>query len=260
MPSVSGLNYFHRGAGKSPAGEPPVILIHGAGGSHLTWPPQIRRLSARCMFAPDLPGHGRSSGQGRQSIEAYAEDLTAFMGGLSLDRAVLMGVSMGSGIALEFALRHPQRTAGLVLMGGGARLRVSPAILAGLGSPDTYAATLEKINDYCFSEGAPARLKDLSKRTLMQVHSAVLQGDFLACDRFDVSGRLDRLEVPTRILCGSEDRMTPVRCSEGLRDSIRGASLQVVEGAGHMAMAEQPQAVATLVQDFLESLPSRPRG
>ena len=109
---------------------PPLVLVHGAGGSADLWDPQLDGLAdvAR-VVAPDLPGHGRAPGQGKPSIAAYAEWLGTFLGTLRAGRAVVVGHSMGGAVAQALALRAPGRLAGLVLIGTGAKLRVLPRLV-----------------------------------------------------------------------------------------------------------------------------------
>ena len=85
----------------------------------------------------------------------------------------------------------------------------------------------------------------------METRPAVLYGDLMACDAFDVMDQLSRLSLSTLIVCGSDDKMTPLRYSEFLRDHIHGACLEVVPNAGHMVMLEQPDLVSDLLADFL---------
>src|SRR5512142_1774828 len=107
MPSAAGLYYFaHRAEDLT---RPAVILIHGAGGHHLYWPPQVRRLLGERLFAVDLPGHGKSAGVGQHSIHDYAGAIIAFMDALHLNRAVLAGHSMGGAVALDAAIEWPNR-------------------------------------------------------------------------------------------------------------------------------------------------------
>ena len=256
MPSVSDIYFFSHEAEESSAGQPPIILIHGAGGNHLSWPPQIRRLPGQRIYALDLPGHGKSSGVGRHSIDDYAEDLSTFMKLLKIRKAILVGISMGSGIALAFAIKHPKNVSGLVLLGSGAKLRVASTILESLGNPNSVRPAVEMINDSCFGKHVPERLKELSKQTMIQMRPSALLGDFLACNQFDVSGRLDEIKIRTLIVCGSEDRMTPMRFSEHLHASIAGSKLRVVESAGHMVMAEQPDIVADMLLEFINRPPN----
>ncbi len=83
----------------------------------------------------------------------------------------------------------------------------------------------------------------------------MLGGDFRACDAYDLSEQLDQVKAPTLILVGEEDKMTPMRFAEGLREGIRDAELQVIPGAGHMAPLEQPGKTADLIREFLEKVP-----
>ena len=125
MPVTTELYYFAHEAKEQIDNRPPVILLHGAGGTHLSWPPQIRRLAGEKIYALDLPGHGKSEGSGRQSVDEYAEDVVAFMKELNIPAAVLVGHSMGSAMALTLALKYSKQVLGLGLLGSGPRLRVA---------------------------------------------------------------------------------------------------------------------------------------
>lgn len=252
MPTALGLYYFLYG--QSVQNQPPVILLHGAGGSHLNWPPQIRRLSGQHVIALDLPGHGKSDGVGRQNILEYSKVVVAFMNAIKLPPAVMIGHSMGSAIALTLALRYPKRVRGLGLFGGGAKLRVAPEILELASNPSTTHAIVEMVTERSFGPDANPRLKKLGVQQMAEIRQPVLYGDFLACDDFDTRERISKVRVPTLILCGSEDRMTPPKRSEYLRDEIEGAELHIIDGAGHMLMLEQPDEVARLLGDFLEKI------
>ena len=239
--------FHHQGA---PEGQRTLVFIHGAGGSHLHWsPPQLRRLAKANTYALDLPGHGKSEGQGRTSINAYADFVAAFLETLGLEKVTLVGHSMGGATALDFALRYPERLAGLVLVGSGARLRVAPAILNGICQD--FQAAVRLICDYAFAPDVPEPLKREGRRQIRQVHPNVLYGDFAACDTFDVMDRLGEIRCPTLAICGTADRLTPPKYSTYLRDNIPGAQLVLVEGAGHMVMLEQPEAVSQAIADFI---------
>jgi len=121
--------YARHRSRKAPDKAPAVVCVHGAGGSHLNWPAEILRLPGAVVYALDLPGHGRSTGSGRQTVGEYVAMLVSLLDALNLPDAVIVGHSMGSAVALEMALAHPDRVRGLVLVGSGARLRVAPAIL-----------------------------------------------------------------------------------------------------------------------------------
>jgi pimeloyl-ACP methyl ester carboxylesterase len=240
--------YFHHQG--DPKGQRALVFVHGAGGSHLNWPPQLRRLAGANTYALDLPGHGQSEGQGRTSISAYADFVAAFLDTLGLEKVTLVGHSMGGATALDFALRYPERLAGLVLVGSGARLRVASAILNGIHQD--FQATLRLICDYAFAPDAPGQLKRIGRRQMGQTDPDVLYGDFAACDAFDVMDRLSEIRCPTLAICGTADRLTFPKYSTYLRDNIPGAQLALIEGAGHMVMLEQPEAVSQAIADFIE--------
>jgi len=251
MPTAAGLYYFaHEVENKT---RPPVILIHGAGGSQLSWPPQIRRLHGQRVFTVDLPGHGKSEGAGRQEISEYALDIIAFMKELKLRGAVIVGHSMGSAIALTLAVQHSKQVLGLGLLGSGAKLRVAPAILDLTANAGTFSNAVKLVINCSFSEQADSRLKELSIKQMLETRPPVLHGDFLACNAFNMMDELPRVKTRTLILCGAEDAMTPLKFSEALRDSIPGAQLEIVPDAGHMSMLEQPDAVAKSLEQFLNT-------
>lgn len=252
MPTAAGLYYFAHG--EDAAEKPPVILIHGAGGTHLHWPPQIRRLSGQRVYTPDLPGHGKSEGLARQEIREYVLVLAEFMQALKLKKAVLVGLSMGSAIAMQLALRYPKRVLGLGLLGSGAKLRVDPLVLESSANPSAYQATVSLVVENSYSPDVDPRVKELAAQRLEETRPSVLHSDFLACDSFDVMEKVNKIRVPTLLICGSEDRMTPKKFSEYLRSQIEGSRLEVVQGSGHMVTIEKPDETANLLEDFLNSI------
>ena len=256
MPTASKLYYFASRAGSFL--RPPVLLIHGAGGHQLSWPPQIRRLRELRVFAIDLPGHGRSEGIGHHRVEDYVEAVLPFMEDIGINSAVWIGHSMGGAIALDAAIRHPERVLGLGLLGSGARLRVDPAILRNMGQPTTFPAALALLGERSFSDRADPRLKELALERMAEVRPAVLQGDLLACEAFDLSDHLAEISVPTLVVCGAQDRVTPPSHSEYLRDQIPGALLRIIPNAGHMVMMEQPEQSTAALEGFVDSIPYRP--
>lgn len=255
MPTAAGLYYFAHG--EEVQDNLPVILIHGAGGNHLIWPPQVRRLNGQRILAVDLPGHGKSEGVGRQAIDEYARAIVDFMKALHLPPAIVVGHSMGSGITLWLALRFPKRVRGLGLVGAGAKLRVAPPTLESAANPSSFPMLVQTVTENSYSLEADPRLKELGAQRMAETRPSVFYGDFLACDAFNVMEKVNKIRVPTLIVCGTEDRMTPVRNSTFLHDQIEGSELRLVEGAGHMVMLEKPDEVANLLENFLESIQSQ---
>ena len=232
-----------------------MVLLHGAGGSHLSWPPQIRRLSGQRVFTLDLPGHGKSEGLGSQDIVEYGKAVFEFMKATRLASAVIVGFSMGSAIALSLALVYRKRVLGLALIGSGAKMRVAESTLELASNPSMFLSTVEMVIENSYKPNVDPRIKELAVQQMAETRPAVLYSDFLACNAFDAMERVNKIRVPTLLITGSADRMTPPNRAEYLRDQIEGAQLQIVEGAGHMVIIEQPDEVAGLLTKFLDRIP-----
>ncbi|MDX9991356.1 MAG: alpha/beta hydrolase [Anaerolineales bacterium] len=256
MPIASGIYYF----ANEPENwaRPAVLLIHGAGGTHLDWPPEIRRLEGQRIYALDLPGHGKSEGFGLQTIEDYARAVLNFMDALKIRKAVFVGHSMGGAIALYLGVHNPSRTLGLGLIASGPRLRVSPALLEKAETPATFAMATQFLAEMAFGPQADQRLKDQSTERMAEMRPAVLHGDLLACNAYDEAQLLGRIKAPTLIICGTADKMTPLHLSEQLNTRIKNTILCTVESAGHMLMLEEPQKVAAPLLLFLNGISYQP--
>ena len=232
----------------------PVVLIHGAGGSHLFWPPEIRRMSGFRTFSLDLPGHGKSGGHGLHKISAYVDKVIDWMGTINLHRAAFVGHSMGGAIALTLAHEHPEYILGLGLVSTGARLRVSKEIMTITSNPQEFPNVIELIVKNSFSSTTERRLVELAHERFYQTRPSVLHGDFIACNTFDFIEFLPAIEIPTIVICGEHDQMTPLRYSQYLADSMPNAILQVIPDSGHMVILEKPAEVSFALDRFLNSL------
>ncbi len=235
----------------------PVVFMHGAGGSHLIWNGQLAALAPLVhACALDLPGHGRSTGPSRETVDEYAEAVCEWMDAVALPNAVFVGTSMGGAIAQTLALDHPKRVRAIALVGTGARLRVRPDFLDGLLVD--FEATAHQITEMGFAQGASGYLKGLNEEGVIRCGAETVHDDFGACDIFDVRSRVGEIQCPTLVIVGREDRMTPVKYSEWLAANIPGAELRIIEGAGHMVMLERPAEVSTALANWLFRLPELP--
>jgi pimeloyl-ACP methyl ester carboxylesterase len=251
MPEAAGLFYEHRSGGPSATGRPPMVLIHGAGGTRLHWPPKLRRLQGWTVYTLDLPGHGDSPGPGQSTIVGYRQAMEVWMDALGLPPVVAVGHSMGGAVALSLGLDAPARVAGLVLVGTGARLRVHPALLEATGLDRAGAEVLMSV---WTSPASSPRMRDLAARSLQATDFAVLHGDFMACDGFDVMDRLGAIGQQALVVVGEDDQMTPVKYARYLADHLARAQLEIVPNAGHMVMLEQPATVEKILADWLTGI------
>lgn len=227
-----------------------VLFIHGAGGTHRIWGHQVQRLTGANTHALDLPAHGRSDGQGRDTIAGYSEVVLQFLAALEIEEVVLVGHSMGGAISQWMTLHHPGRLLGIGLVGTGARLRVTPAILEGLETE--FEETVDLIVDYAFADETDAALVEGGRDEWLANEPAVIRGDFVACDRFDVMERVGEMDVPAAVVVGAEDQLTPVKYARYLAEHLPDAELTVVEEAGHMVMLEQPGVVTEALQRLID--------
>ena len=230
-----------------------VLFIHGAGGGQFSW--SFQKGFFEREFNPiiiELPGHGESGGQGEEEIKRYAEHVFLFLKTLGLGRLFLVGHSMGGAIVQTLALTHPEGMKGMVLVGTGARLKVFPAVLEGI--KDHFEETVRRIVQYAYSRKAPPELIERGIEHLMTCRPQVLYGDFLACDRFDLMTEVEKINLPTLIICGSDDEMTPVKYSEYLHHHIGHSILEILPDAGHMVMMESPDVFNQKVSEFLRGI------
>lgn len=243
--------YAHR-----PSAGPPVVFIHGAGGSHLDWPPTLRRLDRANPFFPDLPGHGRSqlppSGPFLE-MAAYAAWVERLIAALGLAEVTLVGHSMGGAIVQTLARQPPPWLSRIVLLGSAPQLPVNPTILAGVRSPRRLADTLHFINRISWHAPVDQQLRDKGLERFLENDSAVLAADFSACNAFNSSSWLPKVDVPALVIHGERDKMVPLAQAEQLAVLLPQAELHTLPETGHMLMWERPVAVADAISTFVHA-------
>ena len=232
-----------------PAPPIPLVLIHGAGAVGQIWQNQL--LAFPRAVAPDLPGH--PAGMSLSTVPDMAAWVLDFLTQQGLERCVLGGYSVGGAVVLETALSAPDRFRGLVLIATGARLRVRQEFFDLLAGDND--AAVEEVLRWWFSPAASPRVVERARMALRMVSPAVVHDDFWAANQFDAMDRVGEIRLPTLILCGEEDRLTPVKYSEYLHGRIASSQLVVIPNAGHMVVLEQPRATNEAIAAFLRALP-----
>jgi pimeloyl-ACP methyl ester carboxylesterase len=229
----------------------PIVLFHGAGGSSQRWSEQLSIFDSKCnSWAMDLPGHGKSEGSLLSNIKEMAEFIDDFVGALGLGKFVLVGHSMGGAIAQEFALQYPEKLRGLILIGTGARLKVSKGIL------DSLAAGQMPFKDVNHLYGS-STLDDQRKEALREMNElspAVYWADFEACNKFDRALSVEKIKAPCLVIVGDEDIMTPIKYSQFLNGNLLNSQLRIIMGAGHMCMQEKYAEVTGEIINFIRRL------
>jgi len=241
----------------SKANSIPLILIHGAGGSSLHWQPQLRHSKKIRVMAVDLPAHGETGGEPCGSLEEYGDwvvrlalsEVEGWLGGLGIEKFVVGGISMGGGIAQMIALNYPERVTGLVLVATSAKLKVAPQILEGV--KNNFEKTAGLIIDWQFSPSVSPAVKQQAHKYLLQVNPETLYADFVACNNFDVTSRVNQIKTPTLIMVGSADKMTPEKFSRLLAEQIAGSRLKVFPDAGHILTLERMDEVTEEIEKWM---------
>jgi pimeloyl-ACP methyl ester carboxylesterase len=229
----------------------PLIFCHGSGGGHHHWLYQLKSLSGKVNpIAVDLPGHGRSEGKPFNSVALYRDWLHSFSQAAGLDPFIPAGHSLGGAVALDYALHYSDHIYGLILVGTGSRLRVLPAFLDTLRDGTVPA----DFSAFLYGPAASEELLEKGREEVASCAADIYYADLSACDQFDVSSELQQIGKPVLIICGTEDRLTPVKYSYFLAEKLPWSRIEIIEGAGHMVMLEKPEAVNEAIVRFINEL------
>jgi len=248
--SVNGIETFVATGGREfDSSLPAIMFLHGAGMDHTSWALHSRWFAHHgfAVLAPDLPGHGRSSGAPLPTIADMADWTAALLDAASAAKARLIGHSMGSLIALETAARHPARISALSLIGTAAAMTVGPELLKAAEANDHAAIDMVSIWGLGYQAELGGSLASGlwmhagAQRVLERSRLGVLFNDLAACNAYqDALAAAAKITVPTTLVLGERDMMTPARAGKALAAALPQARTVVLAGAGHMMMAERP--------------------
>ncbi len=254
------LQYVERG---DPAGIP-MLLLHGVTDSWHSFEPVLPHLPASIhAFALTQRGHGDASRppNGYRYTD-FAADLAAFMDAIGLESAVIVGHSLGRAIAQRFAIDHPQRTLGVVLMGSFAGDAENPVLVEVAESVSMLTDPIDPDFVREFQEStlaqpvSPAFMETVVQESL-KVPAWVWQAAFVGLREDDVAAELGKITAPTLVVTGDRDGFTPMNEVELRTQEIPDARLTVYHGAGHALHWEEPARFADDLAAFSRTLPSR---
>ncbi|MGB9304845.1 MAG: alpha/beta fold hydrolase [Mycobacterium sp.] len=262
----------YRDTGEGPA----LLLIHGMAGSSATWEAITPQLSKNYrVIAPDLLGHGKSAKpRGDYSLGAFAAWLRDLLDELGVDRATVVGQSLGGGIAMQFTYQHRDYCDRLALIGSGGlgpdlspMLRILSApgteLVLPLVAPQTVLNLGNKLGSWLTSAGIQAPRAGQMWQAYSSLSDSQTRQAFLRTLRSVVDHRgqavsaLNKLhltaDLPTLLIWGDHDRIIPVAHAYAAHDALMGSRLEVLEGVGHFPHVEAPTAVAEILESFIAS-------
>jgi 3-oxoadipate enol-lactonase len=258
---VHGVNLAVEVRGDGPA----LLFVHGYPLDHTMWRDQIDALDGFRRVAPDLRGMGQSDAPDLgYSMNIYAADLVALLDALHIDDVILCGLSMGGYIAFEFLRHWRARVRGLILMDTradadspeGRRARDAAAAVAREGGAEAIAESmLPKVLAPSTLAGKP-EIVERVRQMMVRTPVAGIVGALSAMrDRASSEALLSALgNIPTLVLVGEADALTPPDQARGMAQAIPGARFELIAGAGHFPPIERPEQVAKLIREFAESI------
>lgn len=260
---MRGIEFLDEGppAGRPTSGQT-VLFLHGLGGGAGSWRAQLDGLSSmvRCV-AWTMPGYGRSRSLPATTIAALADAAEGLLAGLGVERAAVIGHSMGGFVAQELALRHPGLVDRLVLIATSAVFGKGPGTDYNKGVLAARLAPLEegrRMLDVArqavpalVGPACPPEVVADAIRQMGAISPAAYTAALEALVDHDARDRLPGLQMPTLCLAGGADATTPPELVAELADLIPGAELAVIDNAGHLVPQERPDEVNRRIRSFL---------
>ena len=248
--SVNGVDTFVATGGRPfDPSLPAVVLLHGAGFDHSTWALHSRWFAHHgfSVLAPDLPGHGRSSGSALPTIADMADWTAALLDAAGLKDAALVGHSMGGLVAIETAARFPDKVRALALCGVAAEMPVHPEMLES-AKADTLKVqelmTFWGMGNALHKGGMVSPGLWLRRESLAVLSGngpGVIHADLAACNAYkDALARAAQVKCPTVLVLGDGDLMTPAAKAKPLAAAIAGSRTVVIPNSGHLMIVERP--------------------
>jgi pimeloyl-ACP methyl ester carboxylesterase len=229
-----------------------VVFVHGTGQDHSIWllPARYFARHDRNVLAVDLPGHGRSGGAPLQTVEAIADWVTALLDAAGLQRAAVVGHSLGSVVALAAAARHPDRVRAIAMVAVALPMRVAEGLLE--AAKQNRHEAIEMLTAWGFSQSARPGgdptpglwMQSAAQGLLERARPGVIYTDLRACNDYAAGPEhAAAVRCPALLILGERDRLTPVRAARSLAETLPHAEIAVLPGCGHAMLAEAPDPV-----------------
>jgi 3-oxoadipate enol-lactonase len=261
MPRVITNNGYQIGYAEAGLGEStPIVFLHGVGSDKSVWRPQLRHFGeTRRAVAFDYPGYGESDPAPEGTTrDDYASAIISAMHELGIDRAHVCGLSLGGVVAIAMAHADENRCASLILADTFAAHPDGQAIYdRGVAASGDLRAMAEARVDVLLAQPADPAVRSEVVGTMARIGPSAYRVGAEAVWLADQRERAHDIRVPTLVLCGTEDRITPPSLSRELTHIIPGARYEPIEGAGHIGNLERPDEFNTLVNAFIRGVDSR---
>lgn len=254
--------YIYTGSQPFDPAKPSIVFIHGAANDHSVWTLQARYFANHGFnaLAVDLPGHGRSFAPAKSTIRQYSDWLIGLLDAGAIGKAVMVGHSMGSLIALDVAAQFPQRVAKLALLGVSVPMPVADALLDAARHRPQEA--IDMLNIWGHASQTQRGASPVPGTSVMRAYKCLLEkcspgvlaSDLAACHEFILNGaQFAAIQAKTLVLSGSRDMMTPPKANVLIAQQIVNARLQSLSGIGHAMMQEAPGTVLDALRHFVQS-------
>jgi 3-oxoadipate enol-lactonase len=241
-------------------GGTPIVFLHGVGSDKSVWAPQLAHFGpSRRAVALDYPGYGDSGAAAAGTTrDDYAAAILAGMDALEIERAHVCGLSLGGVVAIAMHAAAARRCRSLILADTFAVHPEGRAIYErSVAASADLRALAEARVDALLASGASEAVRSEVVETMARIDPAAYRIGAEAVWLADQSDRAAAIDVPTLVLCGEEDRVTPPALSEALAGMIRGARLETIPGAGHIANLERAATFNRLLEDFIAEVESQ---
>lgn len=246
-------------------GRIPVIFLHGFPFDKTMWHLQLDHLkSSYRLIACDIRGFGKSTDEKTTlSIDLFADDLVKFMDNLSIDKAVICGLSMGGFTALNAMERFPERFVALILcdtqcIADTAEVKEKRFLaideIKANGVTGFNEGFIKKVFHKESLKTKKALVNQLKTIVFANSPNIICQGLTALAGRSETCAVLDKISIPTLVICGREDEVPPLAQSEFMHENIKGSILKVIDHAGHVSNLEHPEEFNRYLRDFLNAL------